>query len=113
MHILVECLALVYISRNTAARAINMSMVYAAVPDVPHIKTEVVTFVTGRWEILKFCNAESYQKRFLSLALIHIYQCTCIFSLFNQAIDTFCFSFLDTCCSVELRLENHFYNSRR
>jgi len=47
-HISVECSAPAYISPNTAAKAINMSMVYAAVPDAPHIKTEAVTFVTGK-----------------------------------------------------------------
>lgn len=47
-HISAECSAPAYISRSTAARVINMSMVYAVVPDVPHIKTEAVTFATGR-----------------------------------------------------------------
>lgn len=111
MRILVECLALVYISRNIAARVINMSTVYAAVPDVPRIKTEVVTFVTGRWEI-KFstCNkfAESCQEqRFLSLALMLISINVLVYLIHSVSY------FLGTCCSVELHLENRFYNFRR
>jgi len=54
MHISAECSVLAYISRNTVARAINMSMVYVVVPDVPHIKTEAVTSATGRQKKFKY-----------------------------------------------------------
>jgi len=48
MHISVECSARVYTLRNIAARAINMSTVYAAVQDAPHTRIEAVIFVIGR-----------------------------------------------------------------
>lgn len=53
MHISVACSVLVYISRNTVARAINMSMVYAVALGVPHIKTGAVTSVTGEYEKIR------------------------------------------------------------
>lgn len=52
-HISAECSAPAYILPNTVAKAINTSTVYAVVPDVPHIKTEAVTFATGRRKKIK------------------------------------------------------------
>lgn len=52
-HILVECLARAYISQSIVARVINMCMVYVVVLDVPRIRIEAVTFVIGKYKLIK------------------------------------------------------------